>query len=224
MGLKDLFFKVEDDGKDVVKKDTKAPVVPQPQFASTAPTSPSVNIPVAVPSAQEDAEIRDQLVKALEQANQPGYDYFEMAKAVEAQAAIIPSEALRFQSTFAAISSMGITPDKLIESANFYLSILKGKEDEFNKTVNGHMAKAVTSREDEVKQFDADMQAKADQIQKLTEEINVMQQKKTAIINEVSTSKAQIEMVKNNFAATMKVFVDRINSDIGKIKTYLKPV
>jgi predicted nucleic acid-binding Zn-ribbon protein len=83
------------------------------------------------------------------------------------------------------------------------------------------MAQAVTSREKEVTQFDGDMQAKAEQIKKLTDEINDLQQRKTTIINEVSAAKAQIEQVRNNFSATMKVFVDKINSDIDKIKQYL---
>jgi len=214
-GLMNLFFKVEDDGKD--SKET--PIIPaQPQFASSAPSAVA-----SLPSmaAQEDATIKKQLADALEAANQPGYDYFELAKAIEALASILPSEAQRFQSSFASVASMGVTPEKLLSSAEFYLSVLKKKEDEFNKTVEQHMAEAVTAREDEAKKYDADMVSKGEQIKKLTEEINAMQQSKTAIINEISSNRAQIEQVKNNFSATMKVFVDRINSDMGKIKTYL---
>jgi predicted nucleic acid-binding Zn-ribbon protein len=144
-----------------------------------------------------------------------------MAKSIEAQASIIPSESLRFQSTFATVSSMGVTPEKLITSAEYYLTVLKKKEDEFNKTLEQHMSEAVTSKENETKKFDADMLAKSEQIKQLTADINTLQQQKTAILNEVSSSRAQIEQVKNNFYATMKVFVDRINSDIGKIKSYL---
>jgi len=219
-GLMNLFFKVEDDGKDAPKaspvKEEVKPAPVQTSFNPSVPSSPVIAV-------NEDAEIKKQLAAALEQANQPGYDYFEMAQSIAAQASIIPSEALRFQSTFATISSMGITPDKLVDSAQFYLTVLKKKEDEFTKTVDQHMAEAVTSRENDVVKFDADMQSKSEMIKKLTEEINEMQQQKTAIINEVSSNKAQIEQVRNNFSATMKVFVDRINSDIDKIKMYLKP-
>jgi chromosome segregation ATPase len=212
--LLNFFIKVEEDGKD----DPKG--LPNGEVKQVATPAPSV-APITSSAAHEDAEIKKQLFAALEQANQPGYDYFEMAKAIEAQASIIPSEELRFQSTAAAVASLGVTPDKLISSAQFYLSILKKKEDEFNKTLAEHMAESVTSREDEVKKYDADMQAKSGQIQKLTQEINELQQRKTAIINEVSSSRAQIEQVKNNFYATMGIFVERINSDISKIKTYL---
>lgn len=215
-GIMNLFFKVEDDGVD-----TKAPAKEEKvAVQAQAQTPTTISIPTSV-LAQEDAKIKKELADALEKANQPGYDYFELAQSIAAQASIIPSEAQRFQSTFAVVSPMGVTPDKLISSAQFYLDVLKNKENEFNKTVEQHMAEAVTGRENEAKSFDADMQAKSDQIKKLTEEINALQQQKTTIINEVSSSRAQIEQVKNNFNATMKVFVDRINSDIEKIKTYL---
>lgn len=212
-GISNLFFKVEEDKTEApAKVETPVPQAVAQFAASTSASTPAV----------EDAEIKKQLTAALEAANQSGYDYFEMAQSIEAQAAIIPSEALRFQSTFATVAPMGVTPEKLIDSAQYYLLILKGKEDEFNKTVEAHLAQSVTSKEKDVTQFDADMQNKSEQIKKLTEEINALQQQKTSIINEVSSNKAKIDQVKNNFNATMKVFVDRINSDIEKIKMYLK--
>ncbi|MBE3086999.1 MAG: hypothetical protein IMZ64_12380 [Bacteroidetes bacterium] len=205
-----LFFKIE-------KGEVEAPV------ETVTPISASVSTPVSFSStaSREDEEIKRQLTAALEQANQAGYDYFELAQAIQAQASIIPSEALRFQASYAAAVPMGATLDKLISSAQYYLSVLQGKEDEFNKTVESHMTETVTSQEKEVTQFDGDMQSKAEQIKKLTDEINDLQQRKTAIINEVSAARAQIEQVRNNFSATMRVFVDKINSDIGKIKQYI---
>lgn len=209
LNIASLFFKVE----------KNEPVEAVPVIQAVAPVAAASSASAVI--AREDAEIKKQLTIALEQANQAGYDYFEFAQAIEAQASIIPAEAVRFQASYAAAATMGTTVDKLLSSAQFYLSVLKGKEDEFNKTVEQHMAEAVTSREQELTQFDGDMQAKADEIRKLTEEINALQQKKTALINEVSVSKSQIEQVKNNFSATMRVFVDKINADIEKIKQYL---
>lgn len=208
LNIANLFFKVEK-----TEQAEPAPVAPVVAPVLTASASSVI--------AREDAEIKAQLTAALEQSNQSGYDYFEFAQAIDAQASIIPAEAVRFQASFAAAATMGTTVDKLLSSAQFYLSVLKGKEDEFNKTVEQHMAEAVTSREQELTQYDGDMQVKAEQIKKLTEEINALQQKKTTIINEVSASKSQIEQVKNNFSATMRVFVDKINADIEKIKQYL---
>jgi len=203
MGILDLFIKVE----DVPEKSAPAPAGPV--------TSPAQSI------GQEDADIKQQLADALEKANQEGYDYFEFARSVDNQAKLIPSEALRFQSTFAVATSMGLSADKLLASAEHYLNVLKKKEDEFNKALIQHQGTAVTTKEEAIKKIDADMQAKAEQIQKITVEINGLQQQKTDMINEISTAKSDLERVKNNFYATLKIFTGRITSDIEKMKSYL---
>jgi len=206
-----LFFKVEDDDKG---QPAIAPVIAAPAPTATVGFSPSVG--------QEDVEIKKQLISALEQANLEGYDYFEFAKAVEAQAALIASEQLRFQSAYAAASVIGVTVDKLTASAQHYLSILAAKESEFDKFVEQHTSANVTAKEEEMKSLDGQMQAKAAEIQKMTEDINAMQQRKTAMSNEIASARAEIEKVKNNFSATLTVFTSKIKSDIDKIKSYLE--
>lgn len=203
----DFFFKVE-----------KTPDEPPKTPVQTA-TLASVKIGIG----QEDAAVRNQLAKALDEANFDGYDYYEFAKTIEAQATLIPAEALRFQATFATASVMGLTFDKLITTAQNYLEVLKKKEDEFLTALQQHTSTAIDLKETDAKKIDADMQAKADQIKQLTEDINALQQQKAAIQNEVSSNRMEIEKVKNNFYATLKVFTDKITNDITKIKTYLSP-
>ena len=207
--ISEFFFKVEN--------------VPDTSTISAAPTpvTPAVTIP-GLPVAHEDAKIKEQLSSALALANMEGYDYFEFAQAVEAQTAIIPSEAVRFQSAFASAKVMGVTADKLLSSNQHYLDVLKKKEDEFNQALEGHKSEAITAKTEAIAKMDKDMQDKLAQIQKINEEINALQQQKTAMTNEISQSQSEIAQVKNNFDATMRVFVDRINSDKEKIKTYLK--
>ena len=212
-GIMDLFFKVEEDPKEAAAQTVKA-AAPAPVSASTTSTGVI---------GQEDAEIKKQLADALEQANLPGYDYFEFSKSTEAQANLIPSEELRFKSTFAVASATDpkITPDYIISAAQKYLAVLQQKESEFNVAVDKHATGAVASKEEAIKKIDADMQAKADEIKKVTEDINALQQQKTALSNEISTAKVEIERVRNNFQTTLQVFVKRITSDIEKIKQYL---
>ncbi len=211
-----LFVKIEDD------KAAPAVATPTPTVVPATAYTPAPSAPTA-PTGQEDAEIKKQLAQALEEANQPGYDYFELAQTVKAQESIIPSESLRFQAAYAAATAMGpaVTPDKLIDSAKFYLTVLKKKEDDFNTALEKHTQGAVTSKQDDITKYDEDMKSKALQIQKLTEEINAIQTQKTAIINEISDSKAKIDQIRNNFYASLKVFTDKISSDIEKIKQYL---
>lgn len=210
--LMNMFFKVVDDEEKVEKTIPQSPSVP-------LPVTP--NMTASAAPIQEDMEIKKQLADALEKANVEGYDYFELVKTVDAQAAIIPSEALRFQASYASATVMGVTVDKLISSAQFYLSILSKKEEEFKGTVAEHLNKTVTSKEDGIKRIDEEMQQKAEKIKAMTDEINAIQQKKTEMVNEISSNRAQIEQINNRFYATYKVFTDKITSDIEKIKTYL---
>jgi len=213
MGIMSLFIKVEDDNKG--KEEAK----PSSQQKST----PIVSIPVSPISTvgQEDIEIKKQLIGALEKANQPGYDYFEFAQSVDNLASTLPSEELRFKTAFTVVSATGVTAGTLLSSADFYLGILKKKEDEFNSAMVKHSNDSVVAKENSLQTMDTQMQEKTELIKKLTTEINELQQKKLTTMNEVTQAKAEIEKVKNNFAVTLKVFMTRISGDIEKIKSYL---
>ena len=113
--ITDLFFKVEE--------------VPE----SAPPIATESHYVTGLPQAQEDAKIKEQLADALASANMEGFDYFEFAQALEAQTTLIPSEAQRFQTIYATAKVMGVTPDKLISSAQHYLDVLKKKEDVFEQ-------------------------------------------------------------------------------------------
>jgi chromosome segregation ATPase len=195
---------------------TSQPQVSQPQSSQPQSTQPQFG--------QEDKEIKQQLIDALEKANLPGYDYFEFIKAIDAQMSIIPSEATRFQSTFAVAATAGCNVQTLLSSAQHYLDVLKGKEQEFVTAMDKHSSDAIGGKEGQITSIDDETKKKSEEIQKLTQEINVLQEQKKTLTNEISSNKIKIETVKNNFFATLKVFTDRINNDINKIKQYLSPI
>jgi predicted nucleic acid-binding Zn-ribbon protein len=200
MGIKNLFFKEVD----------------VPGSSQTVPqAAPQIQNAI---TGQEDSAIKEQLLSALEKANLPGYDYFEFAKAVDAQVAIIPSEATRFQ---AAAITMNMKIETLLSSAAHYLGILSKSEQEFLSALEGHSNKSIIGKEDEIKQLDADMTKMVEQIKALNEQINKLQESRTALTNELSKNKAEAERVKTNFYTTLNVISGRIKSDIEKIKTYL---
>jgi archaellum component FlaC len=173
---------------------------------------------------QKDKAIEDQLITALEQANLPGFDYFEFARALQAQESIIPAENVRFQSSFTMATSMGVSADTLISSANHYLDVLKKKEEEFLKALEQHTGKEVVEKEQSAATIDKQIEEKSLTIKQLTDDINNLHKQKLEIQNQVATSRGEIERIKNNFYATLKIFVDKISSDIAKMKQYLSTV
>lgn len=205
-----------------VKKEESVPQQPQQPSKVATVIQPSIQTAASAPQAQVDGKIADQLTAALEQANLEGFDYFEFCQAVDTQKDLIPGEQARYLSIFRmASTTMKLTVDVLLKSAQHYLSVLKTKEDEFLKAVETHVSTEIVGKEKSVNDIDTSMQQKTEQIRKLTDEINAMQSQKTALQSEMAASKAEVEKVKINFNATLKVFVDKITTDIQKIQQYL---
>ena len=116
---------------------------------------------------------------------------------------------------------MGISQASLVGDAGFYLDVLKKEEQKFLTSMEGLTQQNVTSKETQLASIDQQTAEKAEQIKKLTEEINEIQKSKTQLVNDISQNKSKIEQLKNNFAATLKVVTDHISGDIEKIKKYI---
>lgn len=177
--------------------------------------------PVNAASGQTDENIAASLSEALQVANIEGYDYFEYAKTLDALKPTITAEQTLFQTAFASASVMGVTKQKLIDTAQHYLGVLDKKSSEFEEAMKTKIGESVTGKENESKSMDGEIKSRAETIQKLTEEINQLQAKKTQLTNEASDNRIKIERVRNNFAATLQIFVEKIKSDLEKINKYL---
>ena len=73
------------------------------------------------------------LAAALEKNNQQGFDYFEFRQALRNLAKMPMDEATRFHSAYAMAQTMGVTPEKLVESAKFYLDVLAKEQAKFSE-------------------------------------------------------------------------------------------
>ena len=210
-GIGRLFVQYEEEEKKVPVQETEAPVEEVKEVAPAVDAS----------SGQHNQGIAETLAKALEEANIEGYDYFEFAKTLEALKPNMPAEQVLYQTAYASGSVMGVTKDKLVQTAQHYLDVLSQKQKEFNLAVNKQTEDTVTSKEQHVSEIEEQIKSKAEQIQALTDEINQLSSQKTEANNEISANKVKIEQVKNDFAATLQAFSTKINSDVQKIEKYL---
>jgi predicted nucleic acid-binding Zn-ribbon protein len=201
--IKSLFVQTEEDPEEVVST-----------HVATSPTLTSPVMHATTSVATVDPTISASLTKALEDANLPSYDYLEFAEAVDQQASIISDEATRFKSVAMIAKQMGATPEKLVEAANHYLNVLKGKENEFVTAMQDSMG-AVNQTEKEIQSIDVRMS-------ELKTEMDSLQEQKKTKIDGIAKNKEKIDQVKAGFYTTLKVFTDKITSDITKINTYLK--
>lgn len=222
--IKGLFVEVDETAeapKPANNKTTSAPPVQTAPTPVAAPTA-SMSVPIDPSQGQKDQSIIDSLSKALSDANLPGFDYFEFAQILEKLQATLPSEQLKFQTAFSSAAVMGATKALLLESANHYLKALETEANKFAGMVAEQLKIAVTDKEASVVTIESTIQEKSEMINKLTQEINELTNTKTTVLNEAAESRIKIQKVQNDFAACLKVFIDKINGDTTKINQYIQ--
>lgn len=162
------------------------------------------------------------LLGALEKSNQDGFDYLEFRQALKNLAKMPMDEPTRYHSAYAMAQTMGVTPAKLVESAQFYLNVLTNEQAKFNEAHAQQRSRLIGNREEEVKNLEAMIQQKAEQIKQLTQQIEEHRRQSEQIRKEVSDSTVKIENTKADFEATFESISGQIREDIGKIQQHLK--
>jgi hypothetical protein len=218
--IKGLFVEVEGEDTEEPSKKSKNEKTTEPQKVAPVAT-PIQTIPVDVSAGKPDQAILNSLSQALEEANLEGFDYFEFAKIIENMMTTIPSEQMRYQAAFATAAAMNANKQKLIDTADHYIIVLSGEADKFSAMVAEETRSTVTCKEESVHTIDMAITEKANLITKLTQEINELTSNKTSVLNEASENKIKIQKIQNDFAACLKIFVDKINGDKAKINQYI---
>ena len=89
----------------------------------------------------------------------------------------------------------------------------------------GWLANAGESQEEEeVKKLTAENKENAAEIAKLTESMNANQQAIVQMQNELAEINAKLKKQENGFNAALATLKQRLQTDAGKIRTYLGPV
>lgn len=161
------------------------------------------------------------LLKAIEANNLQGFDYLEFQNSLQALQNLPMDEATRYRSAFATASTLGLTLDKLVETANYYKQTLDKEKDKFRTALQEQVQQHVVSRDREKVAIEKSILKRKEQIKALEEQIKVDEQRLNNIAGELSKVQAKIEATKNNFITTFNHLYNRIESDISNIKKYL---
>jgi uncharacterized protein YicC (UPF0701 family) len=158
----------------------------------------------------------------MEDNNQQGFDYFEYKNSLKTLTGIIPDEATRYKSAYATAATMGLTVDRLLESAAFYRTVLEKERDNFTRAVNQQVDLNVTAKQKEAERLQTLIAQKAEQIKRLTEEIGMHQEELARAQGVITEATSRIEATKNNFHFTLEAVMNQIQADIQNIQRYLR--
>ncbi len=187
--------------------------------ATTTTVAPVVAAPV---SGKVSDKFYDILFGAMEANNQEGFDYLEYKKSLQTLSKMPMDEQTRYASAFAAAQAMGVTSQKLNDSAQFYLKVLQTEDSKFQESVNAQRQKQIGSKEKAITDLDATMKAKGEQIARLTQEIKTHQDDMEKMKAEISDAVVKIETTLSDFHATYNDLTSQIGQDVEKMSKYLK--
>lgn len=190
--------------------------------SSSVNTAPSVSAPMSSVGGQVNDKFFEVLAKAMEAANQEGFDYFEFKQALANLKNVPMDDATRFKSAFAMSQAMGVTADKLVTSATYYLDVLKNEQTKFVQAAANQRQAQVGNKQAQADNLEAVMRQKAEQIKQLTAEIEQHRKEVEAIKSDISQATVKVEQTARDFEATYQLLVGQIQADVNSMKSYLK--
>lgn len=172
-------------------------------------------------SAETDAKSLDFLMKALEKSNQDGFDYIEFKQSYHALIQLPMEKPLAIKSAFTTGSTMGLTKESLVKSAEFYKQIIQKEKVQFDSALKNQKEHKIDGRKAEQQKLQSQIERNKDLITKLQTEINEYQKSIDGVDSEIAESIAKIEDSRYKFEHTFAEIITEFNRDIELINTNL---
>ncbi len=225
--IKSLFIVPEDEvaGNKVVKKTDKKPEKKNPNKLSQTkqPLTPETkqSTPLSVSKGTFNKKIFESLTQAIQKADLPGEDYLEFMNALQAMKNIDLDEKIKMQTVLATLSTKGLTVQKIIESADYYLKVLENERDKFKIVINKQTETKIGGKNKKIKDLEAENQKKADMIKQLTNEINKNQTEIKKIKKELETAGVKIKTAESDFNVTYDYVANQIKEKVKQLQSLI---
>ncbi len=170
---------------------------------------------------KSNSKFNDILLQSLQNANQQGFDYLEYKQSIQSLANMPMDEKTRYQSAYAMAQTMGVTGQKLIESALFYIDVLNNEQKKFDEAHEKQRSIQVGNREIEIESLNKDIASKMQLIEEMKKTIEQNQKKVNELKSEIEASTQKVQETSVDFHFTFDQLVVQINKDITNIKNYL---
>ncbi|MCC6752567.1 MAG: hypothetical protein IT266_01145 [Saprospiraceae bacterium] len=192
--------------------------------AVPAPSSRELSEAERQAALSEDSQsmFLQMLSDALEQQNEPGFDYLEYRKALRSvQALGNLDEAGCYRTAFAAAQALNVTAPKLIDAARRYVGILELEFQKFEQTAQQFLEAETTKNERLAEQLRRSIQEKEKAIETLQKELDEAKLQLSGSEGELDSAKAKVEVNKRGFSHVYQQLSGQIQADIQNMERYL---
>jgi len=215
--IKSLFIVEEEEGVPLNHtQNTKRKVEEKAPVNKT--TAPEKTV-----SSGDMQKFSDILYKAIEKANQPGYDYLEFRQSIKnlKNQNIAQDEGKLYEAAYALAQTMQLDKQQLIESARYYLSVLQDEKANFNESLMNNAKVKLEDKKKKLAEVKAKLLEDKKALEALQKRIAANEKTLAKMTKELSEAASKVEAIKNGFNTALKVLVQKINDDINKMKKYI---
>ena len=131
------------------------------------------------------------------------------------------AEDLAVRSAFTTAATMGLTKEKLLQTAEHYQNVLQREEKQFDAALKKQLHQKVDARRDEREFLEAKISEYEKKIEDLQKQIVEFRNQMENAESEIAESKEKIEQTKERFTNAYQHFNDSIVHDVELIKKYL---
>ena len=168
-----------------------------------------------------DSKSLEFIAQAIEKNNLPGFDYFEFKRAVAQLAEMKLDEATAYKSAFTTAATLGITKEKLIETAGYYRNIVEKEKEAFAKALENQTSTKVSARQQEVSRLRDQIERHKAEIARLQDEIGGYLNQADAAESAVKLESEKLEKSKTAFEKAHQSVLTAIDKDIEQLHKYL---
>lgn len=161
------------------------------------------------------------LTEKLMNSSLPGFDYIEFKQAVINLAKMNMDQATAFKSAYVTAATLGLTKEKLVETAAHYKSVLVNEKNHFDASLQRQQDQKIATRLKEIAELKRQIAEKTELIKKLESEIGTANQTVREADLEIESASEKIEAAKNNFLGAYNSVLVQIDGDIEAITRYL---
>jgi chromosome segregation ATPase len=168
-----------------------------------------------------DEKSLDFLTRALSQKNLPDFDYMEFRQSVSNLRKLNMDDPTAFRSAFATATTLGVTRERLEETARFYKGVLQEEKQKFEVALRHRLEQEVSTKEAEAEMLRTRVAEYRQKIEQLEAQISADEQALSASESAIAEEKERITTRKAEFERTHSTILDAIDQDIEHIQMYL---
>lgn len=161
------------------------------------------------------------ITKAIEKANLPGLDYLEFRMAVDNLKKINLDEVTAIKSAYATMSTMDLTKEKIIETANHYKGVLLKEREQFDIASQKQQDLKIGQNLQQVNELQRKVIDHEAKIKQLQEEVEMARTKIRELDYERDNAAAKIEEAKSKYLFTHQSIMNLMERDIQNIRQHI---